>query len=290
MKNSKSTEQSSDIALNRIKDFPNHPYKVKDDESMAELIDSIKNYGLMQPVLVRPVENDMYEMVSGHRRKRAFELAGFETIPARVMEMTKDEAVLMMVDSNLYREEILPSEKARAYKMRLEAMKRQAGRPKKNYSPPANISYKTSSGELAIQVGESKDQIYRYIRLTELIPELLDMVDEKRIALRPAVEISHLTKKSQKALFNAIEYNDATPSHAQAIIMRKLEEESKLTEDRIYSIMSEAKPNQQEKPPIRDKRITQLIPKSVPTEKQCDYVVKALEYYNKYLEKSAKKE
>ena len=283
----KSRERLIEVELDRIRDFPEHPYLVKDDESMAELIDSIKSYGLMQPVLVRPVENEMYEMVSGHRRKRAFELAGLEKIPARVKEMTRDEAILMMVDSNLYREEILPSEKARAYKMRLDAMKRQAGRPaKENCVPLAhNSEMPRSRAILAEQVGESQDNVRRYIRLTELIPELLDMVDEKRIALRPAVEISYLSKEAQQELVEAIELNDATPSHAQTIKMRKFQDEGKLTAEVIDYIMSEEKPNQREKPAIRDKRITSLIPQSVPAERQCDYVIKALEYFNRFMER-----
>ena len=216
-------EKLMDIPVKDIRDFPDHPYQVKDDENMMELVESVKTYGLLQPVLVRPLEDGTYEMVSGHRRKRAFELAGIEKIPARVRELSMDEAILMMVDSNLQRDEILPSEKAFAYKMRLEAMKRQAGRPsKENASPLAtNFPKGRSDTELGALVGESKDQIRRYIRLTELIPALLTLVDEKRIALRPAVELSYLPKEAQEWIVECIDYLDATPSHAQTIKMRK---------------------------------------------------------------------
>ena len=205
--NIESEEKVVQIPISQIRDFPEHPYKVIDDESMNELVDSIMQRGLIQPVIIRPTEDGNYEMVSGHRRKRAFEIAGIKNIPARVKEMTRDEAILAMVDSNLQREVILPSEKAFAYKMRLEAMKRQAGRPAKdNYSPVANNLPKTSSAELAETVGESKDQIYRYIRLTNLIPELLELVDEGRIAMRPAVEISYLPEEAQMQLYETIDY------------------------------------------------------------------------------------
>lgn len=275
-----------EIPISQIRDFPNHPYKVKDDESMNELVDSIMQRGLIQPVIIRPTEDGSYEMVSGHRRKRAFEIAGIKQIPAKVKEMTKDEAILTMVDSNLQREVILPSEKAFSYKMRLEAMKRQAGRPAKdNYSPLANNLPKTSSAELAETVGESKDQIYRYIRLTELIPELLELVDEGRIAMRPAVEISYLPEEAQSQLYETIDYNDATPSHYQAIRLRDFHRDGKLTPEVIEAIMSEEKPNQKEKSPFRDKRIVGLIPKNIPQERQCDYVLKALEHYNRYLQR-----
>lgn len=284
-------ERLIDIPLEKISDFPNHPYKVKDDESMAELVESVKTSGLLQAILVRPLEDGTYEMVSGHRRKRAFELAGFETIPARVKELTRDEAILAMVESNLQREEILPSEKAFAYKMRLEAIKRVAGRPSNNSVPVAqNFKGKTSREILGEEVGESQDNIRRYIRLTELIPELLDLVDEKRIALRPAVEISYLPKEVQSWLSEAIEYADATPSHAQTIKMRKFYESGKLTKEVVESIMDEDKPNQREKPAIRDTRITSLIPKTVPSDKQNDYVIRALQFYNRHLERKKSQE
>ena len=278
-------ERLSDIPVGDIHDFPDHPYRVKDDESMMELVESIKTYGLLHPVIVRPLDDGCYEMVSGHRRKRACILAGIEMIPARIMELTRDEAVLMMVDSNLQRDEILPSEKARAYKMRLEAMKRVAGRPSKNSAPvEQNLRNRTSREILAEDVGESHAQVQRYIRLTELIPELLDLVDEKKIALRPAVEISYLPKETQEWLHEAMEYADATPSHAQTIKMRNFQEEGKLTREVVESIMEEEKPNQKIKPAFRDERITNLIPRNIPLERQTEYVVKALKWYKRYLE------
>ncbi|MCM1543999.1 MAG: ParB/RepB/Spo0J family partition protein [Ruminococcus sp.] len=280
---SKSENKVTAIPLTQIVDFPDHPYQVRDDESMNELVESIKERGLIQPVLVRPIENGMYEMVSGHRRKRAFELAGIETIPARVKELSRDEAILAMVDSNLQREKILPSEKAKAYKMRLDAMKRQAGRPKKENLVPVGLNY--SREALSRQTGESETQIQRYIRLNELVPEILTLVDEGRIAMRPAVEISYFPKETQQQLFEAIKYNDCTPSHDQAIRMRKALNEGRLTKEVVDTIMDEDKPNQRVKSPFRDKRIGQLIPKSIPFDKQCDYVLRALDFYNKYRQK-----
>ena len=268
-------ERFMNIPISKIQDFPNHPYKVKDDESMTELVESIKTRGLIQPVLVRPLDNGIYEMVSGHRRKRAFELAGIEKIPARVQNLTRDEAILSMVDSNLQRDEILPSEKAYAYKMRLEAMKRQAGRPSKNSVPVAqNFEGKTSREILGEQVGESQDQIRRFIRLTNLIPEMLNFVDDKKIAMRPAVEISYLTEEEQLNLADAIECEQCTPSHDQTLRMKKFSQEGKLTKEAIEVIMSEEKPNQREKSPFRDSRISNAIPKAIPKEQQCEFVIK----------------
>lgn len=283
-------ERLMEIPIAQIRDFPDHPYKVRDDESMTELVESVKTRGLIQPVLVRPVEDGMYEMVSGHRRKRAFELAGIEKIPARVQELTRDEAILSMVDSNLQRDEILPSEKAFAYKMRLEAMNRQGERSDLTCSPLGNKLKGTKSVELfAEEVGDSKNQIYRYIRLTNLIPEMLDLVDEKQIAMRPAVEISYLTPQEQKCLVEAISYEDCTPSHAQTLRMRRFSEQGKLTNEAIEAIMSEDKPNQKEKSPFRDSRIEKAIPQSVPKEKQCDFVIKAIEHYTRFLQRSKDK-
>lgn len=283
-------ERLMDIPIAQIRDFPDHPYKVRDDESMTELVESVKTRGLIQPVLVRPVEDGMYEMVSGHRRKRAFELAGIEKIPARVQELTRDEAILSMVDSNLQRDEILPSEKAFAYKMRLEAMNRQGERSDLTCSPLGNKLKGTKSVELfAEEVGDSKNQIYRFIRLTNLIPEMLDLVDEKQIAMRPAVEISYLTPEEQKSLVEAISYEDCTPSHAQTLRMRRFSEQGKLTNEAIEAIMSEDKPNQKEKSPFRDSRIAKAIPQSVPKEKQCDFVIKAIEHYTRFLQRSKDK-
>lgn len=280
-------ERLMEIPITQICDFPDHPYKVKDDESMDELVESVKTRGLIQPVLVRPIEDGMYEMVSGHRRKRAFELAGLKSIPAKVVELTRDEAILVMVDSNLQREVILPSEKAKAYKMRLDAMKRQGQRSDLTSRPMGDKLNNKRAGEiLGEAVGESERQVQRYIRLTELIPEMLDLVDEGKVAMRPAVEISYLPKESQEQLVKAMEFSDATPSHYQAIRMKNYYRDGKLTEEVIDTIMDEAKPNQKEKSPFRDKRIEGLIPQSVPRDKQCDYVLKALRFYNKYRERA----
>lgn len=278
-------EKLMDIPIAQICDFPNHPYKVKDDESMTELVESIKTRGLIQPVLVRPIENGMYEMVSGHRRKRAYELAGIEKIPARVQNLTRDEAILSMVDSNLQRDEILPSEKAFAFKMRLEAMKRQGMRTDLTSVPLAQKS-KTSREILGEQVGESQDQVRRYICLTNLIPEMLDLVDDKKIAMRPAVEISYLTEEEQFNLADAIECEQCTPSHDQTLRMKKFSQEGKLTKEAIEAIMSEEKPNQREKSPFRDSRISNAIPKAIPKEQQCEFVIKAIEHYTKFLQRS----
>ena len=280
-------ERLMEIPITQICDFPDHPYKVKDDESMDELVESVKTRGLIQPVLVRPIEDGMYEMVSGHRRKRAFELAGLKSIPAKVVELTRDEAILVMVDSNLQREVILPSEKAKAYKMRLDAMKRQGQRSDLTSRPMGDKLNNKRAGEiLGEAVGESERQVQRYIRLTELIPEMLDLVDEGKVAMRPAVEISYLPKESQEQLVKAMDFSDATPSHYQAIRMKNYYRDGKLTEEVIDTIMDEAKPNQKEKSPFRDKRIEGLIPQSVPRDKQCDYVLKALRFYNKYRERA----
>lgn len=281
-----------DIPISEIDEFPDHPFKVLMDEDMEQLVDSIKRNGVMTPATVRLKEDGRYELVSGHRRKKACELAGLDTLKCEVKEFSRDEAIIVMVESNLQRTTILPSEKAFAYKMRLEAMKRQAGRPSKdNYSPVGNnLGFATSSDELAEKVGESKNQIFRYIRLTELVPEILQMVDERQIAFRPAVEISYLSEEQQYTLLEAMEYNDATPSLAQAIKMKKYMQEGKLTDGVISSIMEEEKPNQREKPVFRDERITKLIPKSVPKGKESDFVVKALEFYNRHLQRSKAQE
>lgn len=281
-----------DIPISEIDEFPDHPFKVLMDEDMEQLVDSIKRNGVMTPATVRLKENGRYELISGHRRKKACELAGLDTLKCEVKEFSRDEAIIVMVESNLQRTTILPSEKAFAYKMRLEAMKRQAGRPpKENMSPMAtNLPKGRSDTELGELVGESKDQIRRYIRLTELVPEILQMVDERQIAFRPAVEISYLSEEQQYTLLEAMEYNDATPSLAQAIKMKKYMQEGKLTDGVISSIMEEEKPNQREKPAFRDERITKLIPKSVPKGKESDFVVKALEFYNRHLQRSKAQE
>jgi len=277
-----------DIPISQIDEFPDHPFKVLMDEDMEQLVDSIKRSGVMTPATVRLKEDGRYELISGHRRKKACELVGLETLKCEVKELTRDEAIIVMVESNLQRTTILPSEKAFAYKMRLEAMKRQAGRPpKENASPMAtNLSKGRSDEELGELVGESKDQIRRYIRLTELVPEILQMVDDRQIAFRPAVEISYLTEEQQYTLLEAMSYNDATPSLAQAIKMKKFNQDGKLTNEVIQSIMEEEKPNQKEKPAFRDERITKLIPKSVPRGQETDFVVKALEFYNRHLQRN----
>ena len=278
-----------EIPISEIDEFPDHPFKVLMDEDMEQLVESIKRNGVMTPATVRLKEDGRYELISGHRRKKACELAGLETLKCEVKELTRDEAIIIMVESNLQRSTILPSEKAFAYKMRLEAMKRQAGRPPKENSSPVGTHLR-SDAELAEKVGESRNQIQRYIRLTELVPEILQMVDERQIAFRPAVEISYLSEEQQYTLLEAIEYNDATPSLAQAIKMKKFMQDGKLTDEVIQSIMQEEKPNQREKPAFRDERITKLIPKTVPKGQETDFVVKALEFYNRHLQRSKDRE
>lgn len=276
-------EKVRDIDITEISDFPNHPFKVKTDEKMLEMVDSIKEYGVLIPALVRPKSEGGYEMVAGHRRKMASELAGKEIMPCLVRNLTDDEAVVIMVDSNLQREEVLPSEKAFAYKMKLEAMKRQAGRPsKENLSPVAtNLRGQRSDEILGKQVGESKDQIRRYIRLTELIPSILDMVDEGKIAMRPAVEISYLPKKQQEQLLDTMEMEDCTPSHAQAIKMRQFSEKGTLNPDVILSIMTEEKPNQAEQFKMPKKRIEKYFPKGTPSKEMEKTIIRALELFRK---------
>ena len=281
-----------DVPIDLIDDFPEHPYKVRDDEDMMQLVESIKERGVITPATVRQKEDGRYELISGHRRKRASELAGFETLRCEVVELDRDDATILMVESNLQRSVILPSEKAHAYKMRLDAMKRKAGRPsKENVSPLAtNLPQGRSDVELAEQVGESKDQIRRYIRLTNLVPELLEFVDEGRIKMRPAVELSYLDEDCQRDLVDEIDLNDCTPSHDQTIRMRKMFEEGKLTPEAIQAIMSEQKPNQREKIVLRGDRVRQLIPKNVPLSQTEDFVCKALEHYNNFLRKRAERD
>ncbi|CAM3854653.1 ParB-like protein [[Clostridium] scindens ATCC 35704] len=280
-----------DIPIAEIDEFPDHPFKVLLDEDMEQLVESIKRNGVMTPATVRLKEDGRYELISGHRRKKACEIAGLETLKCEVKELTRDEAIIVMVESNLQRSTILPSEKAFAYKMRLEAMNRQGQRTDLTCSPVGNkLQGRKSSDELAEKVGESKNQIFRYIRLTELVPEILQMVDERQIAFRPAVEISYLSDEQQYSLLEAMQYNDATPSLAQAIKMKKFMQDGKLTDEVIQSIMQEEKPNQREKPAFRDERITKLIPKSVPRGRESDFVVKALEFYNRYLQRNKDRE
>lgn len=281
-----------DILLAEIDDFPDHPFKVLEDSDMEQLVESVKRIGIMTPAIVRQKEDGRYELISGHRRKKACELAGLETLKCEVKELSRDEAIIAMVESNLQRSTILPSEKAFAYKMRLEAMNRQAGRPAKNNLTPVESDFDTArtNEKLGKEVGESREQIRRFIRLTELVPEILQMVDDRQIAFRPAVELSYLTPEQQYTLLEAMSYNDATPSLAQAIKMKKFMQEGKLTDEVIQSIMQEEKGNQKEKPVFRDERITRLIPKSIPKGKETDFVVKALEYYNRYLRRQREQE
>ena len=273
-----------DIPISEIDEFPDHPFKVLMDEDMEQLVESVKRNGVMTPATVRLKEDGRYELISGHRRKKACELAGLETIKCEVKDLTRDEAIIIMVESNLQRSVILPSEKAFAYKMRLEAMDRQGKRNDLTSTPL--VSKSRSNEELADKVGESREQIRRFIRLTELVPEILQMVDEKQIAFRPAVEISYLAEEQQYTLLEAMSYNDATPSLAQAIKMKKFNQDGKLTDEVIQSIMEEEKPNQKEKPVFRDERITKLIPKTVPKGQEADFVVKALEFYNRHLQRN----
>ena len=276
-----------DIPLSEIDDFPDHPFKVKLDEDMDQLVQSIKERGIITPVTLRPKEDGRYEIVSGHRRKKACELAGFDTVKAEVREMTRDEAIILMVESNLQRSAILPSEKAFSYKMRLEAMKRQAGRPSMENGSPLDNNLRGVKTASIFQeaTGDGQAQVYRYIRLTELIPELLDLVDEGRIAFRPAVELSYLQKEEQGALLEQISYADATPSLAQAIKLKRFSQDGKLNNEVIESIMSEEKPNQREKINIKYAEARRFIPASIPYEKTGEYILKALEYYHRYQER-----
>lgn len=268
-----------DIPLELIDDFPDHPFKVRDDEDMMQLVESVKERGVITPATVRQKEDGRYELVSGHRRKRACELAGFETLRSEIVDLNRDEATILMVESNFQRSEILPSEKAFAYKMRLEAMKRQGERTDLTSRPVGN---KLSVTQVADEVGDSERQIHRYVRLTNLVPELLEFVDEGRIKMRPAVELSYLDEDCQRDVVDEIDLNDATPSHDQTIRMRKLFNEGNLTTEAIHAVMSEEKPNQKEKIVLRGDRVRQLIPKNIPVSQTEDFVCKALEYYNKF--------
>ena len=277
-----------DIPLTEIDGFPDHPFQVREDEDMFQLVESIKERGVITPATVRQKEDGRYELVSGHRRKKACELAGFETLRCEVVELTKDEATILMVESNFQRSQILPSEKAFAYKMRLEAMKRQAGRPSKENLVPVGQNY--SREELASQSGESQTQIQRYVRLTNLVPELLELVDEGKIKMRPAVELSYLDEDCQRDVVDEIDLNDCTPSHDQTIRMRKFFNEGKLTTEAVQAIMSEEKPNQREKIILRGDKVRSLIPKSVPLNQTEEYVCKALEHYASFLRRRAERD
>ena len=276
-----------DIPLELIDDFPNHPFHVRDDEDMQQLVDSIKTRGVLTPAVLREKEDGRYELVSGHRRKRACELAGLSTLRSEIKDLSRDEAIIYMVESNFQRSSILPSEKAFSYKMRLEAIKRQAGRPKaENGVPVGHDSLVGKSREIiAAQSTDSNTQIQRYIRLTHLIPELLDLVDEGSIKMRPAVELSYLDYDYQKDVLEEIEVTQSTPSHAQTIRMRKMQDEGTLSTMAIREIMSEEKPNQKERIILRGEKVRKLIPKAVPIEQTEDYIYKAIEHYNKFLSK-----
>ena len=278
-----------DIPLSEIDDFPNHPFKVKMHEDMNQLVQSVKERGIITPVTLRQKEDGRHEIVSGHRRRKACELAGLERVPAEIKELSRDEAIILMVESNLQRSIILPSEKAFSYKMRLEAMKRQGQRTDLTLSPVGTKSGR-SSEVITAETGDSRNQIYRYIRLTELIPELLDMVDENKIAFRPAVELSYLTETEQHNLLNSISYNDATPSLPQAIRLKEFSKAGKLSAEVIEAILGEEKPNQHEKISFKAERLRPYIPSSVPLEKTEDYIIKALEYYQRARERQKREQ
>ena len=280
-----------DIPLELIDDFPDHPFKVRDDEDMMQLVESVKERGVITPATVRQKEDGRYELVSGHRRKRACELAGFETLRSEIVDLNRDEATILMVESNFQRSEILPSEKAFAYKMRLEALSRQGKRTDLTSNPLGRKSDgKETAQIIGEQSGDSQTLVRRYIRLTNIVPELLEFVDEGRIKMRPAVELSYLDEDCQRDVVDEIDLNDATPSHDQTIRMRKLFNEGNLTTEAIHAVMSEEKPNQKEKIVLRGDRVRQLIPKNIPVSQTEDFVCKALEHYNKFLRNRAERD
>ena len=278
-----------DIPLDLIDDFPDHPFKVRDDEDMIQLVESVKERGVITPATVRQKEDGRYELISGHRRKRACELAGFEALRCEIVDLDRDAATVLMVESNYQRSQILPSEKAFAYKMRLEAMKRQGQRSDLTLSP-VGTKFDRSSEAITEETGDSRNQIHRYIRLTNLVQELLDLVDEGKIKMRPAVELSYLDEDSQRAVVDEIDLNQCTPSHDQTIRMRKFFTEGKLTPEVVSAIMSEEKPNQREKIVLRGDKVRSLIPKNIPVSQTEDYVVKALEHYSRFLRQRAERD
>ena len=278
-----------DIPLELIDDFPDHPFKVRDDEDMIQLVESVKERAVITPATVRQKEDGRYELISGHRRKRACELAGFEALRCEVVDLDRDAATVLMVESNYQRSQILPSEKAFAYKMRLEAMKRQGQRSDLTLSP-VGTKFDRSSEAITEETGDSRNQIHRYIRLTNLVQELLDLVDEGKIKMRPAVELSYLDEDSQRAVVDEIDLNQCTPSHDQTIRMRKFFTEGKLTPEVVSAIMSEEKPNQREKIVLRGDKVRSLIPKNIPISQTEDYVVKALEHYSRFLRQRAERD
>lgn len=283
-------EKIRDIPLDLIDDFPDHPFHVRDDEDMVQLVESIKANGVLTPAVLRQKEDGRYEIVSGHRRKRACELAGLTTLRSEIKDLTRDEAIVYMVESNFQRTTILPSEKAFAYKMRLEAIKRQGQRTDLTSATLLQKLGKTSREIIAENSGESHEQVRKYIRLTNLIPELLQLVDEGRIKMRPAVELSYLDEDSQRDVALQIDINDCTPSHDQTIRMRKMFESGKLTTEVVEAIMSEEKPNQRERIVLHGDRVRSLIPKSVKLKDTEDYVCKALEHYRRYLRSRAERD
>ena len=280
-----------DIPLELLDDFPNHPFRVRDDEDMLKLIESVSESGVLVPAIVRPKADGRYELISGHRRKRASECAEKKTLRCMVSDLDDDAATIIMVDSNIQRTDILPSEKAFAYKMKLDAMKHQGQRTDLTSNPQGRkLVNKETAQIVGEENGDSQTQVRRYVRLTYLVPELLEMVDEGRIKMRPAIEISYLDEDNQRDLVDAIDTEDCTPSHAQTIKMRKFFDEGKLSSDVITSIMQEEKPNQKEKIIIPNKTVEKYIPKSIPAEKRQDYVCKALEHYGKYLQRMRDRE
>ncbi len=283
--NQKKTSELKSIPLELLDDFPNHPFKVRDDEDMLELIESVTERGVLVPAIVRPKANGRYELISGHRRKRACECVGKDTMQCFVKDLDDAEAVIIMVDSNIQRSHIPPSEKAFAYKMKLDAMNKKAGRPKKDNLTPVVSDFKRTNEELAEQVGESRETIRRYIRLTFLVPELLELVDEGRMKMRPAVELSYLDEDCQRDLVDAIDEEDCTPTHAQAIRLRKAFNENALTRDAIFIVMQEEKPNQKDRVILKADTVKDLIPKSVDESKRIEYIRRALQYYGKFLQR-----
>lgn len=279
----RSKEHVENIKISDIADFPNHPFKVIVDDEMKEMSKSIEEYGVLVPVLVRPKQDGKYEMISGHRRKKASELANKDSIPCIIRELTDDEATIIMVDSNMQREHILPSEKAFAYKLKLEALNSQGKRNDLTLSP---MDTKLDSAEkLGKEFDDSRATVFRYIRLTELIPKILDMVDSERIAFRPAVEISYLTKDEQNMLLDCMEYSDCTPSLSQAIQLKELSRKKELNQDTMDSLMEQEKPNQKEKYKFNADRLRNLLPRNLDDKGREDYVVKAVEFYNNHQRK-----
>lgn len=280
-----------DIPLELIDDFPDHPFKVRDDEDMIQLVESVKERGVITPATVRQKDDGRYELISGHRRKRACELAGFEALRCEVVALDRDAATVLMVESNYQRSQILPSEKAFAYKMRLDALSRQGKRTDLTSDPVGGKwDGKETAQMIGEQSGDSQTQVRRYIRLTNLVPELLDLVDEGKIKMRPAVELSYLDEDSQRAVVDQIDLNQCTPSHAQTIRMRQFFTDGKLTPEVVSAIMGEEKPNQREKIVLRGDKVRSLIPKNIPVSQTEDYVVKALEHYSRFLRQRAERD